>query len=158
MPWVLFTGTGSWAPSPNLWPEEPGYLSNWQLAGNQSGMGDPTSCCAAVGVAFMFTDACKPTHPAKICLQYGEGIIKGWRLILAWTVFSSDSTILPKCDGVIQDCTTLWIGFYFVDHVQFASYKTASSFLCPWFFSNFNNIFIYVPCSCKEVHFTHKFQ
>jgi len=76
---------------------------------------------AAVGVAFMFTDACKPTHPAKICLQYGGGIMKGWHLILAWTLLSSDSTILPKCDGAIQDSTTLWIGFYFEDHVQFAS-------------------------------------
>lgn len=76
--WVLFTGIGSWAPSPNLQPEEPGYLSNWQLAGNQSGMGDPTSCYAAVGVAFTFSDGCKPTHPAKICLQYGGGIMKGY--------------------------------------------------------------------------------
>jgi len=119
--WVLFTGIGSWAPSPHLQHEESGYLSNWQLAGNQSGMGDPTSCYIAEGVAFMFTDACKPTHPAKICLQYGGGIMKGVHLILVWTILSSDSIILPKCDGVIQDSTTLWIGFYFVDHVQFAS-------------------------------------
>lgn len=84
-------------------------------------MGDPTSCYAPVGVAYTFTDACKPTHPAKICLQYGGGIMKGVHLILAWTILSSDSIILPQCDGVIQDSTTFLIGFYFVHHVQFAS-------------------------------------
>lgn len=55
--------------------------------------------------------------------------MNGVHLVLAWIILSSDSIILPTYGGVLQDSTTLWTDFYFIDHLQFASSMNRTSWL-----------------------------